>query len=128
MIVDPMLLEGGYNLLSEQFNAKYKDEIAELFSIITNEGTVSKAQERDDYEKRVQVFTDYRTYLFFDLEVINREGESQRLSKTLREKSGVFRNLRFPRLHVTDHKFAPKAPHACRGGLDFSHACSTLIH
>ncbi|UNK20783.1 hypothetical protein MNQ98_12560 [Paenibacillus sp. N3/727] len=88
MIVDPMLLEGGYNLLSDQFNAKYKDEIAELFAIITNEGTGSKAQERDDYEKRVQAFTDYRTYLSFDLEVINREGESQRLSKTLGKKSG----------------------------------------
>ncbi|MEW5953433.1 MAG: SbcC/MukB-like Walker B domain-containing protein [Bacillota bacterium] len=88
MIVDPMLLEGGYNLLSNQFNAKYKEEIAELFAIITNEGTGSKAQERDDYEKRVQAFTDYRTYLSFDLEVINREGESQRLSKTLGKKSG----------------------------------------
>ena len=88
MIVDPMLLEGGYNLLAGQFNAKYKDEIAELFSIITNEGPTSKAQERDDYEKRVQAFTDYRTYLSFDLEVIDREGESQRLSKTLGKKSG----------------------------------------
>lgn len=94
MIVDPMLLEGGYNLLSDQFNAKYKDEIAELFAIITNEGTGSKAQERDDYEKRVQAFTDYRTYLSFDLEVINREGESQRLSKTL-GKNPVAK----PRLH-----------------------------
>lgn len=88
MIVDPMLLEGGYNLLSDQFNAKYKDEITELFAIITNEGNGSKLQERDDYEKRVQAFTDYRTYLSFDLEVINREGESQRLSKTLGKKSG----------------------------------------
>lgn len=42
MIVDPMLLEGGYNLLSDQFNTKYKDEIAELFAIITNEGTDPK--------------------------------------------------------------------------------------
>lgn len=88
MIVDPMLLEGGYNLLSDQFNTKYKDEIAELFAIITNEGTGSKTQEREDYEKRVQAFTDYRTYLSFDLEVMNSEGESQRLSKTLGKKSG----------------------------------------
>jgi uncharacterized protein YPO0396 len=87
MIIDPMLLEG-YNLLSSQFNAKYKDEIAELFSIITNDGASSKTKERDDYEKRVQAFTDYRTYLSFDLEVINREGEAQRLSKTIGKKSG----------------------------------------
>jgi energy-coupling factor transporter ATP-binding protein EcfA2 len=88
MIVDPMLLEGGYNLLSEQFNSKYKDEIADLFAIITNEGTSAKAHEHDDYEKRVQAFTDYRTYLSFDLEVIDRDGEAQRLSKTFGKKSG----------------------------------------
>lgn len=87
MIIDPMLLEG-YNLLSSQFNAKYKEEISELFSIITNDGGSLKTQDRDDYEKRVQTFTDYRTYLSFDLEVINREGEAQRLSKTLGKKSG----------------------------------------
>jgi energy-coupling factor transporter ATP-binding protein EcfA2 len=83
MITDPMLLEGGYNLLSEQYNAKYKEEIRDLFSLITNEG-----EGRGDYEKRVQTFTDYRTYLSFDLEVINLAGESQRLSKTFGKKSG----------------------------------------
>jgi hypothetical protein len=88
MIVDPMLLEGGYNLLSEQFNAKYKEEIGELFSLITNEGDGRRQGGQEDYEKRVKTFTDYRTYLAFDLEVINGEGESQRLSKTLGKKSG----------------------------------------
>ena len=86
MIVDPMLLEGGYNLLSEQFNVKYKDEIADLFTIIT--GGAEGRQEREDYEKRVQTFTDYRAYLSFDLEVTNSEGESQRLSRTMGKKSG----------------------------------------
>jgi uncharacterized protein YPO0396 len=86
MIIDPMLLEGGYNLLSEQFNVKYKNEIADLFTIIT--GGADGRQDRDDYEKRVQTFTDYRAYLSFDLEVTNSEGESQRLSKTMGKKSG----------------------------------------
>jgi uncharacterized protein YPO0396 len=88
MIVDPMLLDGGYNLLSDQFNAKYHDEIAELFAIITDEGSGKREEGREDYEKRVQTFTDYRTYLSFDLEVINSEGESQRLSRTMGKKSG----------------------------------------
>ncbi len=88
MIVDPMLLEGGYNLLAEQFRTKYKDEIAELFAIITNENASAKEYDQEDYEKRVKAFTDYRTYLSFDLEVINRDGEAQRLSKTLGKKSG----------------------------------------
>ena len=34
------------------------------------------------------MFTDFRTYLTFDLEAVNREGESQRLSKTMGKKSG----------------------------------------
>jgi uncharacterized protein YPO0396 len=88
MIIDPMLLEGGYNLLSEQFNSKYKDELADLFAVITDEGASAKAREHDDYEKRVKAFTDYRTYLSFDLEVIDRDGETQRLSRTFGKKSG----------------------------------------
>jgi uncharacterized protein YPO0396 len=88
MIIDPMLLDGGYNLASEHFNTKYKEEINELFSLITNTGDGKQLKDTVDYEKRVQTFTDYRTYLAFDLEVTNKEGESQRLSRTLGKKSG----------------------------------------
>jgi energy-coupling factor transporter ATP-binding protein EcfA2 len=88
MIVDPMLMEGGYNLLSEQFNAKYHVEIANLFTNITGGIDERQAEGRDDYEKRVQTFTDYRNYLSFDLEVTNSDGESQRLSRTMAKKSG----------------------------------------
>ncbi|MDR0641489.1 MAG: hypothetical protein LBG07_03420 [Treponema sp.] len=88
MITDPMLLEGGYNLLAGQYNDKYKEEIRDLFALITNEGEGRRGENRDDYEKRVRTFTDYRTYLSFDLEVINPSGESQRLSKTFGKKSG----------------------------------------
>ncbi|MEG2623545.1 MAG: SbcC/MukB-like Walker B domain-containing protein [Clostridia bacterium] len=88
MLTDPMKIEGGYNLFSEQFNLKYKDEIAELFAIITNEDGNGSVREKSDYEKRVQMFTDFRTYLTFDLESVNRDGESQRLSRTMGKKSG----------------------------------------
>jgi uncharacterized protein YPO0396 len=81
-------LRGGYNLLSGQYNDKYKEEIRDLFALITNEGAGRRGENRDDYEKRVRTFTDYRTYLSFDLEVINPAGESQRLSKTFGKKSG----------------------------------------
>lgn len=87
MITDEMLLNGGYNLLSEQFNAKYKEEIDELFTLITSDGA-QNMQGYDDYEKRVQFYTDYKTYLSFDLEVIKPNGESERLSKTMGKKSG----------------------------------------
>jgi len=85
MIVDEMITQGGYNLLSIQFNEKYKEEITDLFTIITNEDGGGGSSE---YERRVHEFTDFRTYLAFDLEVIGQDGESQRLSKTMGKKSG----------------------------------------
>lgn len=88
MITDNTLLESGYNLFSGQFNEKYKEEIAELFSLITESGSGSRAQEREEYDRRVREFTNYRTYLSFDLEVMSPDGEVQRLSKTLGKKSG----------------------------------------
>lgn len=46
------------------------------------------AERRAEYEKNVRRFTDYRTYLIFDLIVTNEQGEKQRLSRTLLKKSG----------------------------------------
>ena len=88
MIIDEMLLAGGYNLFSEIYNAKYKDEITELFVLITNDNSTLYAQSFEDYERRVQKFTDYKTYLDFDLEVMKPNGETERLSKTIGKKSG----------------------------------------
>jgi len=88
MITDNTLLDSGYNLFSGQFNEKYKEEIEELFSLITESTSGSREHEREEYDKRVREFTNYRTYLSFDLEVISSDGEVQRLSKTLGKKSG----------------------------------------
>lgn len=89
MIMDEMLLDtGGYNLMSELFNQKYQHEIAELFDmLIMNEMDMS-SEKRAEYEKNIRKFTDYKTYLVFDLVVINDHGEEQRLSRTLLKKSG----------------------------------------
>ena len=37
MITDDMLM-GGYTLMSNQFNEKYREEISELFAVMTGEG------------------------------------------------------------------------------------------
>lgn len=78
------ILTGGYNLFSSQFNESYKEEISELFSLIT----ANNSGDNDEYERRVREYTNYRTYLDFDLEVLDAEGNTQRLSKTLTKKSG----------------------------------------
>lgn len=89
MITDPMLMDtGGWNLTSENFNSKYQKEISELFNmLILNETNVS-AEKRAEYEKAIRKYTDYKTYLVFDLIVTNEQGFEQRLSKTLLKKSG----------------------------------------
>lgn len=89
MITDPMLMDtGGWNIASENFNAKYQREIDALFkALIVNETDVS-AERRAEYERNIRKFTDYKTYLVFDLIVTNDQGEKQRLSKTLLKKSG----------------------------------------
>ena len=89
MITDPMLMDtGGWNLASENFNRKYQKEIDELFSLLILEDLEASAERRREYEANVRKFTDYRTYLVFDLIVTNEQGEEQRLSRTLLKKSG----------------------------------------
>ena len=85
MITDDMLMSG-YALMTNQFNEKYREEISELFAVMTGEG--NSALNQSEYEKRISLFTDYRTYLTFDIEVINKDGERQRLSRTIDKKSG----------------------------------------
>jgi len=86
MIMDEMITWGGYNLFSMQFNTTYKDEIEDLFRLITNEDGAGGGSA--EYERRVHEFTDFRTYLSFALESVGQDGVAQRLSKTLSKKSG----------------------------------------
>jgi len=82
MIKDEMLMEG-FNLWSEAFNSKYSEEISELFNKLT-----SSDVHDEEYNKNISIYTDYKTYLSFDLVVTNKEGDIQHLSKTLNKKSG----------------------------------------
>lgn len=71
---------GGFNLLSEQFDAEYHDEMEELFSKLTESG--------ENGEEVIAEYTDYRSYLDYDIEIISRDGKTQKFSKIYREKSG----------------------------------------
>ena len=80
MLTDHMNLES-YTLFAEQFRQKYAAEIEELFGILTDAGT-------GDIDKRVEKYTNYRTYLQFDLTVTTPDGLVQRLSRMMEKKSG----------------------------------------
>ncbi len=87
MITDEMLLEG-YNVYSQAFREKHHDAIDELFRQIIDIDSELNADARAELERNIKRFTDYKTYLSFDLIVTDEKERSQRLSKTLLKKSG----------------------------------------
>lgn len=88
MITDDMLLEG-LTLFSASFQSKYQDVVEELFRQIidVDEGLLS-ADSREELNKNLDKFTDYRTYLDFDLVVTDDRGMESRLSRVIAKKSG----------------------------------------
>ena len=70
----------GYSLWTSAFEAEYHEEMAELFE---------KLMTKDDKgEKIVEEYTDYRSYLDYDIEIHKRDGSIQRFSDIYGEKSG----------------------------------------
>lgn len=71
---------GGLNLFSTQFDKEYHDEMNELFLKLT----VSDEHGNDV----INEYTDYRSYLDYDIEIVSKDGKTQKFSKIYREKSG----------------------------------------
>lgn len=70
----------GYNLWTAAFEAQYKEEMSELFD---------KLMTKDDNgQKIVEEYTDYRSYLDYDIEIRKKDGSVQRFSDIYGEKSG----------------------------------------
>ena len=88
MITDDMLIEG-FNLFSGSFLERHGDTVEELFRQIVDigEGTLT-ADQRQRLAENLDRFTDYRTYLDFDMVNIDDEGRESRLSRMLTKKSG----------------------------------------
>lgn len=87
MITDNLLIEpeeGQESLLYE----KYGDVIEELFRQITMIDKDLTSEIRSELERNIAIFTDYRSYLKFDLIVTDTAGRKQHLSRTLLKKSG----------------------------------------
>ncbi len=70
----------GINLWTTAFEEQYKEEMAELFD---------KLMTKDDSgQKIVEEYTDYRSYLDYDIEIRKKDGSVQRFSDIYGEKSG----------------------------------------
>ncbi|HKL73152.1 MAG TPA: SbcC/MukB-like Walker B domain-containing protein [Candidatus Onthovivens sp.] len=84
MVMDDLILEVGEE--ETAFVEKYKGVMEDLFKQIVETGEGDKNSLLID---NINKFTDYRSYLDFDLIVYNKDsGEEQRLSKMIKKKSG----------------------------------------
>ncbi len=89
MIMDPELMEGETGLFALPFQQKYGDLIESLFSrIAMSDDTQLNARRQSELQENIALYTDFRTYLKFDLETTDQNGSKQLLSKTLNMKSG----------------------------------------
>lgn len=89
MIMAPELMEGDMGLFALPFQDKYGHLIEKLFSQITMaDDTQLSARKQSELQENIQRYTDFRTYLKFDLETTDQNGSKQLLSQTLNTKSG----------------------------------------
>lgn len=76
-------------LFALPFQDKYGHLIEKLFSQITMaDDTQLNARKQSELQENIQRYTDFRTYLKFDLETTDQNGSKQLLSQTLNTKSG----------------------------------------
>jgi len=71
---------GGFTIWSGSFQEKYKEEMEDLFAKLTAYD--------DQGEKVLAEYTDYRSYLDYDIRIEKRDGRGEDFSKTYGEKSG----------------------------------------
>lgn len=89
MIMAPELMEGDAGLFAMPFQQKYGKLIESLFSqIAMSDDTQVNARKESELQQNIARFTDFRTYLKFDLETTDQNGSKQLLSQTLNTKSG----------------------------------------
>ena len=89
MIMAPELMEGEGGLFAIPFQQKYGNLIETLFNqIAMSDDTQLNARKQSELQQNIERFTDFRTYLKFDLETTDQNGSKQLLSQTLNTKSG----------------------------------------
>ena len=89
MIMAPELMEGDGGLFAQPFQHKYGALIEDLFGrIATSDDTEPSARKLSELQQNIEMYTDFRTYLKFDLETTDVNGSKQLLSQTMNTKSG----------------------------------------
>ena len=71
---------GGGGLFATQFEDEYHDEMDELFAKLTTSDS--------NGDEVIREYSDYRSYLDYDILIHSADGKTQKFSKICREKSG----------------------------------------
>ncbi|MDD3168995.1 MAG: SbcC/MukB-like Walker B domain-containing protein [Eubacteriales bacterium] len=80
MIMDDFNVVQGESIFSGVFHENHKEVIDELFSRL--------ALDQDNSAKTLDEFTDYRTYMDYDIKILHGDGNYSLYSKVCEEKSG----------------------------------------
>ena len=80
MFMDDFNIIDGESLFSGAFNERHREVIEELFDKLTAEG--------ENSSKILEEFTDYRTYMDYDIRISHGDGDYSYYSKVCEEKSG----------------------------------------
>ena len=89
MIMSPDLMEGDGGLFAMPFQQKYGQQIEDLFSrIATSDDKQLNARMQSELQQNIERYTDFRTYLKFDLEATDKNGNKELLSQTMSTRSG----------------------------------------
>ena len=80
MIMDDFNAMQGESIFSGLFHQNHKEVIDELFDKL--------ALDNENYAKSLDEFTDYRTYMDYDIKIIHSDGSYSLYSKVCEEKSG----------------------------------------
>ncbi len=80
MVLSEESLKTGEEMFNYDFEIKYQRQLEELF--------INLASEDVNDQGTINKFTDYRTYMDYDIKITNSEGETILYSKVFKEKSG----------------------------------------
>jgi uncharacterized protein YPO0396 len=79
-MVTSELVDLNQGLFTYDFQNKYDEQIRELFESLSMDELNSNGA--------INKFTDYRTYMDYDIKITNRDGDTMTYSKVFKEKSG----------------------------------------
>jgi uncharacterized protein YPO0396 len=80
MVLSDDSLKSGGEIFNFEFEKKYQRQLEELFINLASEDLNSNGA--------INKFTDYRTYMDYDIKIINQQGDTILYSKVFKEKSG----------------------------------------